>query len=78
MNENEKTILVAVESKSKKAWLLSYTLEDLKELIDLSRCLLDEEDVPQDLKIDFARTLDLLKLNDTDDRGPFSIVQGKL
>jgi len=46
--------------------LLSYTLEDIKELIDLSRCLLDQEDVPTDLKTDFARTLDLLKLNDTD------------
>lgn len=64
MNESkgktEKTILVAVKSESKEAWILSYTLENIDELIELSRCLVDQDDIPQDIKIDFQKVLNVI------------------
>lgn len=56
-NTDEKTMLVAVKSMSKEAWLLRYTLNDVKELIELAECLLDQEDVPKDIKSDFEGVL---------------------
>ena len=60
-SEGERTVLVAVKSQSKEAWLLPYTLENVDELIELSQCLLDQDDIPQDIKTDFGRMLELIK-----------------
>ena len=57
MDENEETVLVAVNSNTKEARLLPYTLANVEELIELALCLLDQEDVPQDLKADFEHAL---------------------
>jgi hypothetical protein len=52
---NEKTVLLAVNDAG--ARLLPYTLAKVEELIELALCLLDQEDVPQDLKADFEHAL---------------------
>jgi len=52
---NEKTVLLAVNDAG--ARLLPYTLAKVEELIELGMCLLDQEDVPQDVKADFEHAL---------------------
>ena len=64
MNENKKTVLVAVNSDTKEARLLPYTLADIEELVELAHCL-EYEDIPEDLKKEFADVLVPLVLSPT-------------
>ncbi len=62
--EDKKTFLVAVDGDSKKAWVLSYTLENVEKLIELGKYLVDQEDVPEDIKDDFGRVIPQFKTVD--------------
>ena len=54
-NPHKKTALLAVNGKGPR--MLSYSLGDVEDVIDLLLCLLDDEDVPEDLKTEFEQAL---------------------
>jgi hypothetical protein len=57
MDENEKTVLVAVNSNTKEARLLPYTLANVEELIELAFGLSEERDIPEDLRAELIHAL---------------------
>jgi hypothetical protein len=64
MDENEKTVLVAVNGKG--ARLLPYTLANVEELIELAFGLSEEHGIPEDLQADIAHALAPFAPTDTD------------
>ena len=54
--ENQKTVLLAANDSGSR--LLPYTLANVEELIELGQCLVDQDDVPEDLRSDFKSALD--------------------
>ena len=57
--ENEKTVLLAVNDIS--ARLLPYTLASVEELIELAHFLIDQEEIPKDIKVEFNNVLERLR-----------------
>ena len=64
MDENEKTVLVAVNGKG--ARLLPYTLANVEELIELAFGLSEERDIPEDLRAELVHALGPFAPTDTD------------
>ena len=54
--DKEKTILLAANRNNSR--LLSYTLENIEQLIELGHFLLDQEEIPDDVKSEFKNVLD--------------------
>jgi len=54
--QNKKTVLLAANDEHTR--LLPYTLENFEELIELARCSVDQDDVPEDLRKEFKAALD--------------------
>ena len=52
-NPHKKTALLAVNGQGPR--MLSYSLGDVEDVIDLLLCLLDDEEVPEDLKTEFEQ-----------------------
>jgi hypothetical protein len=59
--EKEKTVLVAVNSNTKEARLLPYTLADVEKLVKIVFYLLSLEIIPEKLKAEVISTLEPLK-----------------
>jgi len=55
LDEDEKTALLAADTKGTR--LLSYSLANVEELIELAHFLLDQEDVPDGIKTEFEGVL---------------------
>jgi len=55
LDEDEKTVLLAADTKGTR--LLSYNLANVEELIELAHFLLDQKDVPEEIRGEFANAL---------------------